>query len=254
MLCGPEEVCPDVARNCPAVRVDRAQFFGPGPDAERSGRVGPPVCLIGADEFSEHRSVAGVGDAEGDGRRRGPLSGRTGVLRVRERNDVDLILGQGMLSTGWHAHTLNAPGKFLISAPEHQTPKRARGYLVTDQAVTDTVSRYADSRPALDEASQRAIEDQHSAGPPGASAGDLVHSPSSRTERRNPDDIADAPGSILWAALSLAPGDGPTVPELMDMTGMSRPWIYLPLRELTEQRQVIQVSRGLWRAVTGDVP
>ena len=30
-------------------------------------------------------------------------------FRVRERKDVDLILGQGMLTAGWHAHTLNAP-------------------------------------------------------------------------------------------------------------------------------------------------
>ena len=43
-------------------------------------------------------------------------------FRVRERKDVDLILGQGMLTAGWHAHTLNAPGKFLISAAEHDTP------------------------------------------------------------------------------------------------------------------------------------
>jgi hypothetical protein len=34
-------------------------------------------------------------------------------FRVRERKDVDLILGQGMLIAGWNAHTLNAPGKFL---------------------------------------------------------------------------------------------------------------------------------------------
>ena len=57
-------------------------------------------------------------------------------FRVRERKDVDLILGQGMLTAGWHAHTLNAPGKFLISAPEHDTPRRARAYLVTDDDVT----------------------------------------------------------------------------------------------------------------------
>jgi hypothetical protein len=56
-------------------------------------------------------------------------------FRVRERKDVDLILGQGMLAAGWHAHTLNAPGKFLIAAAEHDTPKRARAYLLTDQVV-----------------------------------------------------------------------------------------------------------------------
>ena len=38
----------------------------------------------------------------------------------------------------------------------------------------------------------------------------------------------------------------------MTATGMSRPWIYLRLRELAERGQVIQVSRGRWRAVSGD--
>ena len=76
------------------------------------------------------------------------------AFRVRERKDVDLILGQGMLAAGWQAHTLNAPGKFLISAPEHATPRRARAYLLTDQAVTDTASHYATQRPELDEVSR----------------------------------------------------------------------------------------------------
>ena len=64
-------------------------------------------------------------------------------FRVRERRDVDLILGQGMLAAGWQAHTLNAPGKFLISAPEHDAPRRTHAYLVTDQAVTETASQHA---------------------------------------------------------------------------------------------------------------
>ena len=44
------------------------------------------------------------------------------AFRVQEQRDVDLILGQGMLKAGWHAHKLNAPGKFLIWSPEHDTP------------------------------------------------------------------------------------------------------------------------------------
>ena len=71
-------------------------------------------------------------------------------FRVRERKDVDLILCQGMLNAGWHAHALNAPGNFLIAAAEHATPKRARAYLITDQAVADTAERFADLRPPLD--------------------------------------------------------------------------------------------------------
>ena len=78
-------------------------------------------------------------------------------FRVRERKDVDLVLGQGMLSAGWHAHALNAPGKFLVSAPEHTTPERARAYLVTDDDVARTVERYARSRPALDDVSRAAL-------------------------------------------------------------------------------------------------
>ncbi len=38
-------------------------------------------------------------------------------LRVREPRDADLILGQGMMNSGWHAHKLTKPGEFLISDP-----------------------------------------------------------------------------------------------------------------------------------------
>ena len=163
-------------------------------------------------------------------------------FRVRERKDVDLILGQGMLTAGWNAHTLNAPGKFLISAAEHDTPRRARAYLVTDQAVADTASWYADIRPPLDEVSRQALGAQDDLGPP------EVY----EDEPAVANDAEDAPEEILWAALSLAPDDGITVPELMEATGMSRPWIYLRLRELADMGDVIQVSRGRWRAVTDD--
>jgi hypothetical protein len=167
-------------------------------------------------------------------------------FRVRERRDVDLILGQGMLTAGWNAYALNAPGKFLISAAEHDTPRRARAYLVTDQAVADTAGWYADLRPPLDDVSRQAIAAQRHTEPP--------DSPSAYTASDEGTDLAeDTPDVLLWAALSLAPEDGITVPDLMEATGMSRPWIYQRLRELADVGQVIQVSRGRWRAVTGDV-
>jgi hypothetical protein len=174
-------------------------------------------------------------------------------FRVRERKDVDLIVGQGMLTAGWNAHTLNAPGKFLISAAEHDTPRRARAYLVTDQAVAATADHYAAIRPPLDEVSRRAIERQTDKGRPGTSAADRPGPAVSPAEDANRMPGAeDAPDAILWAALSLAPDDGVTVPDLMDATRMSRPWIYQRLRELVEQGHVIQVSRGRWRAVLDD--
>ncbi len=160
-------------------------------------------------------------------------------FRVRERKDVDLILGQGMLNAGWHAHTLNAPGKFLVSAPEHDMPKRARAYLMTDEAVAATAARHVSLRPLLDEVSRNAIRTarQPSEGP----ADDPPTAPET-----------DAPEEMLWAALSLAPAEGMTVPDLMQYTRMSRPWVYLRLRELLARDQVVQVSRGRWRAVNGD--
>ena len=62
-----------------------------------------------------------------------------------------------MLAAGWHAHTLNAPGKFLISAPEHDTPRRARAYLVTDDDVAAAAARHAPGRPPLDDVSRAAL-------------------------------------------------------------------------------------------------
>jgi hypothetical protein len=165
-------------------------------------------------------------------------------FRVRERKDVDLILGQGMLAAGWHAHTLNAPGKFLIAAAEHDTPKRARAYLLTDQTVEAAANHYADYRPPLDAVSQQAIEDQDP-----YSERAVVHPDPDATAT---DGGGDGPDTLLWVALLLAPQDGTTVPDLMTATGMSRPWIYLRLRDLADQGHVIQVSRGRWRAVTDD--
>jgi DNA-binding IclR family transcriptional regulator len=58
----------------------------------------------------------------------------------------------------------------------------------------------------------------------------------------------------LWLALTLAPEQGVTVPELMSQTGMSRPWVYQRLQDLSHSGQVIQVSRGRWRASTTTEP
>ncbi|MBO0801678.1 MAG: cell division protein FtsK [Nocardiopsaceae bacterium] len=166
-------------------------------------------------------------------------------FRVRERKDVDLILGQGMLNAGWHAHTLNAPGKFLIASAEHDTPKRARAYLITDQAVADTAARFAEFRPPLDTTSIQAITQDHS-------SERIVATP--EAPRVSVDDAGTSPDGLLWAALSFAPEEGATVPDLMTATRMSRPWIYLRLRDLAAQRQVTQVSRGRWRAISDNVP
>jgi DNA segregation ATPase FtsK/SpoIIIE-like protein len=168
-------------------------------------------------------------------------------FRVRERKDVDLVLGQGMLVAGWQAHTLDAPGKFLVAAAEHDTPRRARAFLITDEDVASTAEVHSGLRPPLDDVSQQAIEAQdrdEPAAEPQGSPGD----------RGNKQDAGadDDPEAILWAALSLAPDRGTTAAELMTATGMGRTWIYERLRRLAERSQVIQVSHGRWRAAGGD--
>ncbi|HEU5156028.1 MAG TPA: FtsK/SpoIIIE domain-containing protein [Streptosporangiaceae bacterium] len=161
-------------------------------------------------------------------------------FRVRERKDVDLILGQGMLTAGWHAHSLNAPGKFLVSAQEHDTPRRGRAYLVTDEAVTETAERHADSRPRLDETSRTAVEEAHAG----------LHVRTLEPLHIAPDEPENGPYAVLWEMLAAAPDEGIPVPHLMQATGMSRPWIYQRLRDLADEGHVIQVSRGRWRAAT----
>ena len=86
-------------------------------DTDSIARLGRAVAvtLIAATQRPTQKAM-------GQGAVRSQMDTRI-CFRVRERKDVDLVLGQGMLSAGWHAHTLNAPGKFLVSAPEHVTPE-----------------------------------------------------------------------------------------------------------------------------------
>jgi S-DNA-T family DNA segregation ATPase FtsK/SpoIIIE len=159
-------------------------------------------------------------------------------LRVRERRDVDLILGQGMLTAGWAAHTLDAPGKFLLSAQGHEVPRRARAYLVTDEDVRQEAARWAPSQPGLDELSAAALGAAHI-----GAEGDLGEV----VDAEIVDDIDD-PDEALWTALCTAPEAGVSVPELMITTAMGRTWIYDRLQSHAAAGRAEQVSRGRWCA------
>jgi hypothetical protein len=221
------------------VLVDTAP--GATGDADSIARRGRAVAvtLIAATQRPTQKAM-------GQGALRSQMDVRI-CFRVRERKDVDLILGQGMLSAGWQPHKLNAPGKFLISAPEHDTPRRARAYLLTDQAVSDTASRHAELLPELDDVSRRAIEERAQIRPD--SSAQPTSADHANDTTRVPDDARGNPEAILWAALCLAPTQGVTVPELMNETGMSRPWTYQRLQDLARRGQVTQVSRGRWSAI-----
>jgi len=169
-------------------------------------------------------------------------------FRVREPRDVDLILGQGMLKAGWDAHNLNAPGKFLISAPGHDKPKRARAYLVTDQVVAEAAAHYANVRPVLDAESRRAID---------SARWTRQQSPDSAPEQGNSPEAErtqETTDSALWQALCQAPAEGWATSELMRITGWKRTKLYRHLREYAEAGRAIQVSRGRWRAQAGEDP
>ena len=160
------------------------------------------------------------------------------ALRVRERRDTDLILGQGMLAAGWHAHTLDAPGKFLISAEGLDHPRRARGFLVTDEDVATEAARWAPIRPPLDDLSAAAVGTARDAEADGV--GEVL-------EGEIVSGSVD-PESVLWAALLEAPREGTSIPELIMATGMQRTWIYLRLQQHARNDRAVQVSRGRWRA------
>jgi S-DNA-T family DNA segregation ATPase FtsK/SpoIIIE len=167
-------------------------------------------------------------------------------LRVRERRDVDLVLGQGMLAAGWHAHTLDAPGKFLVSTPEHTTPRRARAYLLTDTDVTTLATRHAPTRPTLNKVSRQIADTAPSADDQPRSVPQPRHSTETPAEP-GPADGQDL-DTVLLSALGQAPPEGVSVPDLMRATGMRRTWVYDRLHHHATHRRAVQVSRGRWRA------
>ncbi len=115
-----------------------------------------------------------------------------------------------MLSAGWAADTLNAPGKFLVSTPEHTMPRRARAYRLDDGDVAAIAARHASHRPELDELSQ--------------SAADLS---GDEEEGDSGEASADDAVAALWVALRSA-----SVKDLMAATNMGRSWVYARLQEL----------------------
>jgi FtsK/SpoIIIE family len=236
---------PSPARPALVIIIDEyAELVESAPDATgdadsiaRRGRA-VAVTLIAATQRPTQKAM-------GQGALRSQMDVRI-CFRVRERKDVDLILGQGMLTAGWQAHKLNAPGKFLISAPEHDTPRRARAYLLTDQAVTDTASQNAGQRPPLDDVSLQALGERADKSPERPKE---VPDPGHREDTERTEDVQDGPGALLWAALCLAREEGAPIAALVAATCMSQRWVHYRLRALAAAGQAVQIKRGIWRAI-----
>ncbi len=162
-------------------------------------------------------------------------------LRVRERRDVDLILGQGMWAAGWRADTLDAPGKFLLSDPEHPHSRRARAYLLTDRDVTRSATRNAENRPTVDVPHSSGDGDRPADRPAGTDSGAAGHR-------------AD-PGRALRQALNNAPDEGVSIAALIEATGKGRTWVYDRLHEVADAGQATPTAhRGHWRVVHRPMP
>ena len=214
-------------------------------DTDTIARLGraPAVTLVAATQRPTQKVM-------GQGAVRSQMNIRI-AFRVQEQRDVDLILGQGMLKAGWHAHKLNAPGKFLVWSPEHDTPRRARAYLVNDNDVREAVARYAPARPQLDTISRLALAEGSlplAPQPPGEPSPD--HRAAAPDGAEPPGDGAAGqqdPDAILRRALSAAPDEGIPVSDLITVTSMSRRWVFYRLRQLAADGYAVQTIRGQWR-------
>jgi S-DNA-T family DNA segregation ATPase FtsK/SpoIIIE len=170
-------------------------------------------------------------------------------LRVRERRDTDLILGQGAAKSGWHAESLTLAGSFLLSTPEHHTPDRARAWLVDDGDVAAHVARHGPRRPA---------GPARAPGPAASATGpqETAQGPEDADGGPEPGSVAveaadgpQGPDAALWSALRDAGPDGVTIGALMAASGRGRRWVYYRLRQLADGGSARQLARGRWRAV-----
>jgi len=138
----------------------------------------------------------------------------------------------------------NAPGKFLVSAPEHGIPKRARGYLITDQAV-QRYRRTARRQPApTSTRNHDARSARRPSQPPPLTK-------LARPTRARPSTGLTRPSAedVLWLALCMAPDAGSISAKLMSITGMSRPTLYRHLQPAREGWPARSKSAGgRWRA------
>jgi hypothetical protein len=144
------------------------------------------------------------------------------------------------------------PGKFLISVPGHDTPKQARAYLLTDQAVADTAAHHANSHPSLDRESRGAIiaADETRANTSESPAHDI---PPAETGYFADASAAPTADEALWLALCIAPAEETDVGELLRLTAMSRPTLY---RRLADHAKAGAPSRSAAAAgaVTTEMP
>ncbi len=156
-------------------------------------------------------------------------------LRVREPRDADLILGQGMVSSGWHVYKLSQAGEFLISSPDHTLPERNRAYLLTDARRDYHASQCAPARHRLTVTQSDTLQQ-------------TPERPQATEQTPANADNPRRPETALWDALVDAGPDGVSIAELEAICGLTRRWVYYRLQEHAKAGRAVQVRRGYWRA------
>jgi S-DNA-T family DNA segregation ATPase FtsK/SpoIIIE len=160
------------------------------------------------------------------------------ALGVVEPRDGELILGAGRLSQGWRPDRLAGPGYFLVLVPgQHEQPRPARAYWLTDAAVRAAASRHGAERPGLDAASADAAQEPP---PPPQTAHET-------TAESRMVSAAEADEALL-ALLGAAPHTGLTVDELARRIGRRRTWVYDRLSAHARAGRAARVGPGRWRA------
>lgn len=165
-------------------------------------------------------------------------------LRVRERRDVTLILGDGMLSAGWHAHQLDAPGKFYVSArePEFRVPRPARGFYLTTTDIVRLTREHGIYSPWPKPEQREEPDDEIAGDDPTGPPSEYRPSGVVAVKERRP-----TPERLLLNALANARDEGITVPELIETVGKPRAWIYRRLKHLADTGHAEQATWGRWR-------
>jgi S-DNA-T family DNA segregation ATPase FtsK/SpoIIIE len=197
---------------------------------ERVARMGRAAGIVLV-AVTQRPSLAALGSL--DARTQMTIRVSMGVIEAR---DAELILGAGRLAEGWRTERLGGPGYFLLLAPgQHETPRQARAYWLSDAAVTAAADGAGPTRPGLDPASAEA-------------AGEPLK------PRESVSDDASDPDRLLLAALADAPPDGLSADELAARVGRSRPWVYQRLVAHSSARRAVRLRRGRWAAERAGKP
>lgn len=112
------------------------------------------IYIIAATQSPSSKAMGGTTDGTGQ-------FTNVACYRTKSATQTNVILGPGAHGEGWTCDEtmLPLPGMFRPRTPEYPRPTRARGYMITPERIVATVAANADSRPALDERTQAAMEE-----------------------------------------------------------------------------------------------